>query len=83
MRLETLGRDDQVQATMVATWLLELLLDKQNRAALGASEDTGEGAGAGGASELEQARAVGGGGKSAVGARGSQSGIVCGDRCCS
>ncbi|KAL6783732.1 VPS18 [Auxenochlorella protothecoides x Auxenochlorella symbiontica] len=57
VRLETLGRDDQVQATMVATWLLELLLDKQNRAALGASEDTGEGAGAGGASELEQVEA--------------------------
>jgi hypothetical protein len=33
-RLGTLGRDDRAQATMVATWLLELLLDEANRAAL-------------------------------------------------
>lgn len=33
-RLGTLGPDDRAQATMVATWLLELLLDRANRAAL-------------------------------------------------
>ncbi|KAL4423908.1 hypothetical protein ABPG75_001209 [Micractinium tetrahymenae] len=33
-RLDTLGRDDKAQATMVATWLTELLLDTLNRALL-------------------------------------------------
>jgi len=33
-RLGTLGPEDRAQATMVATWLLELLLDTANRAAL-------------------------------------------------
>ena len=37
-RLGTLGNDDRAQATMVATWLLELLLDVANRAALGRGE---------------------------------------------
>ncbi|KAL4539605.1 hypothetical protein Ndes2437B_g02032 [Nannochloris sp. 'desiccata'] len=37
-RLGTLGPDDKAQATMVATWLLELLLDSANRAALGRNE---------------------------------------------
>ena len=37
-RLSTLGPDDLAQATMVATWLLELLLDAANRAALGKRE---------------------------------------------
>lgn len=34
-RLGTLGPMDKAQSTMVATWLLELLLDEANRAALG------------------------------------------------
>lgn len=33
-RLDTLGREDKAQATMVATWLTELLLDTLNRALL-------------------------------------------------
>ena len=37
-RLGTLGVDDRAQSTMVATWLLELLLDAANRAALGRRE---------------------------------------------
>ncbi|KAK9832068.1 hypothetical protein WJX81_003754 [Elliptochloris bilobata] len=38
-RLDALGPDDRAQATMVATWLVELLLDQINRALL---EDTAE-----------------------------------------
>lgn len=60
VRLETLGREDQVQATMVATWLLELLLDKQNRAALGAAEGGDAGEDADGAGEQEKVRATDG-----------------------
>jgi vacuolar protein sorting-associated protein 18 len=37
-RLGTLGVEDRPQATMVATWLIELLLDRANRAALQRSE---------------------------------------------
>lgn len=38
-RLGTLGPSDKAQSTMVATWLLELLLDEANRAALGRRGD--------------------------------------------
>lgn len=37
-RLSTLGKVDRAQSTMLSTWLLELLLDKANRAALLRSE---------------------------------------------
>ena len=33
-KLSTLGRDDRIQMTMVSTWMLELLLDIANKAAL-------------------------------------------------
>ena len=44
-RLETLGPEDRAQATMVATWLTELLLDQLNRALLERGEGGGEGDG--------------------------------------
>jgi vacuolar protein sorting-associated protein 18 len=50
-RLGTLGPDDKAQATMVATWLLELLLDSANRAALGRNEGP---AGAAAADDADQ-----------------------------
>lgn len=39
-KLETLGREDRIQSTMVSTWLLELLLDKANRTALQFSQNS-------------------------------------------
>jgi hypothetical protein len=50
-RLGTLGPDDKAQATMVAIWLLELLLDSANRAALGRNEGP---AGAAAAEDADQ-----------------------------
>eukprot|EP00887_Chlorella_sp_A99_P003324 scaffold26.g3324.t1 len=41
-RLDTLGREDHTQATMVATWLTELLLDRINRALLQRGDEGGE-----------------------------------------
>jgi hypothetical protein len=41
-RLDTLGREDRAQATMVATWLTELLLDQVNRALLDQRDPEGE-----------------------------------------
>lgn len=37
-RLDTLGKEDKLQSTMVASWLLELLLDCANRALLHRNE---------------------------------------------
>lgn len=33
-RLETLGKEDRIQGTLISAWLLELLLDKANKVAL-------------------------------------------------
>lgn len=40
-RLDTLGREDRPQSTMVATWLTELLLDRVNRAMLNSRDPEG------------------------------------------
>jgi hypothetical protein len=42
-RLETLGKGDRIQSTMLSAWLLELLLDKANKKALNENVDVEEG----------------------------------------
>ncbi|PSC73297.1 vacuolar sorting-associated 18-like protein [Micractinium conductrix] len=56
-RLDTLGRDDKAQATMVATWLTELLLDQLNRALL-QPDAAGEAGGSDGAADGSYQQAV-------------------------
>lgn len=41
-RLDTLGKEDKAQSTMVATWLVELMLDRINRALLNRRDLEGE-----------------------------------------